>query len=36
MLNLFALFTRNTTKSKPVAIEKDLNYYKDFPVSTRE
>ena len=36
MLNLFGLFTRNTTKSKSVVIEKDLDYYKNFPVSTRE
>ena len=36
MLNLFTLYTKNITKCKPVAIKKDLNYYKDFPISTRE
>jgi hypothetical protein len=35
MLNLFKLNTR-TNKNKPVNIEKDEDYYKDFPVSTRE
>ena len=28
--------TRKTHKNKPVSIEKDKDYYKDFPVSTRE
>lgn len=36
MLSLFKLNSKKTPKNKPVSIEKDKDYYKDFPVSTRE
>lgn len=36
MLNLFKLNTKKTNINKPVTIEKDHYYYKDFPISTRE
>ncbi len=36
MLNLFKLNKRKTNKNKHVNTEKDKDYYKDFPVSTRE
>lgn len=36
MLNLFKLNTRKTNNNKLISIEQDKDYYKDFPVSTRE
>lgn len=36
MLNLFKLNTRKTNNNKNITIEKNKDYYKDFPVSTRE
>lgn len=37
MLNLFKLNTQTKkTKNKPISLEKDKDYYKDYPISTRE
>ena len=37
MLNLFKLNTQTKkTKNKPISLEKDKYYYKDYPISTRE
>lgn len=36
MLNLFKLNKREINNNKPIARNKDKDYYKDFPVSTRE
>ena len=36
ILKLFKLNTKKPNKSKPIKREKDQDYYKYFPVSTRE
>jgi hypothetical protein len=36
MLNLFIVKIKTTNKKEPFNRQKDKDYYKDFPVSTRE
>jgi hypothetical protein len=36
MLNLFKLNTRKANENKAVNIAQDKDYYKDYPISTRE